>query len=1207
MHKIVKWAGFLCVSFLLFSGRPCYAVEQAAEFYLHNLQVEHMTEPLGLDEKVPHFSWQMQAAAKERGLRQTAYEIIVKDNRGQVVWNTGKVEDGISLNIAYAGAPLQPETRYTWTVKVWNQAGRVQEKSSVFETGLNLERQGEGDWSGAQWIGGDDDLPLAAHSLAVYKISYDMRLMPGAERAGFVFGANDSRLMDRNKNMYQLENKKDQSYIKLVVDVAGLKKSPAEPAKLKIYRSGYSPTDSPGQPLTSLDIPPEAINAGNLYTRHNVEVSSNHGILQFNIDGKKIELPQVNFWTAGYNVNPVGPGGDYISFPMVADIGFALDKGQRAEFSSVRILNYRSPGNTVFFEKITPDRPYTGIFSTKKTEGFSVSRDTYLLDGGKDGLLLTADPSHGSMPMLRSVFKVPAKQMAAARLYVTSRGVYEFYINGRRVGQDYLAPGFTQYNVTQLYQTYDVKEFIKKGQLNAIGAQLAEGWWSGAISFQGENWNYFGDRQSLLAKLVLTYKDGTQSVITTNPETWKYFGQGPVVLGSIFQGEIYDAGKEKAVEGWSRADYDDALWKKAKAVPADENTAFIGTWKHCMTGTVKEQNYANVSLIGQEGAGVNEVLTLTAKEVKEAAPQTFIYDMGQNMAGVPDIRIKNGKAGTKLTLRYAEMLYPENEAAGANAGQLMLENIRGALAQDTYILKGGDERIRPRFTYHGYRYLEITGLDKALPLRDVRGKVLSSVRDIRAGYETSSETVNRLWQNIVWSTRANFLSIPTDCPQRNERMGWSGDLSMFARTAGYITDTDRFLDRHLQALRDLQDPDGRFGDIAPIGNGFGGILWGSAGMTVPWELYEQYGDTGILQKHYEAMKKYMAYLDTNVAADGLIGERTLLELGDWLGPEYSKNEPVFLWTVYHIYGLDIMARTAAVLGQQKDADFYRGKYIQRKSWFNKKFIDPATHKTIKSDGSVMDTQTSYAVPLALGIFDQDNAPDAAKHLVAACTRENTDDNGVKRGPYALMTGFIGTAWISKALSDYGHSDIAYKMLENKAYPSWLYPVQQGATTIWERLDSYTKERGFGGNNSMNSFNHYSFGAVGAWLCNYSLGIQRDAAAAGFKHFVLQPQPDFAGALQRAEGYYDSPYGRIASGWRLEDHQWFYDAVVPANTTATLYLPVSSLPVARRILENGQPIDGNENIVFKGYREGKALYELQSGSYYFVIPDTGKEI
>jgi alpha-L-rhamnosidase len=1192
---IKKCMYIMLMSFFIYSGLgfSSIAIASAADFSLDDLEVEHMVQPLGLDVKEPQFSWKLKADKEKRGISQMAYQIIVKDNLGKVIWNTGKVAGSDSIGLKYGGITLTPESRYNWTVKVWDKKDETQEKSSWFETGLNMQRSGSGNWDNASWIGGQDkDLPLYSQSLSVFRVKYALKISQGSMKASFILGANDSRLMDKNKNLYNLQSGQDKSFIKLEFDTA--KVSAGGEACINIYRQGYSKDDSLA-PLTSIAIPTMLVNAENQNAKHTIEISNNFGIFNFWIDGTQIELPRVNFWTTGSNVNPVGAGGDYIAFPMVADIGFSVDKGEQADFSDVQILNYRAPQNAVFAENLGTE-PYTGIFSHKAASGFTVKDSVYRLSGDTDGTFIVADPSHGSMPLLRSSFAVKNKKIAGARLYATARGIYEFYINGKRVGNDYFAPGLTQYNITQLYQTYDVSNLLQAGKKNAMGAQLSEGWWSGAITFQGENWNYFGDRQSLLAKLVITYTDGTKDVVTTNPESWKFYGQSPVVLGSIFQGEVYDARKEDTIASWATASYSDLKWQSASVIPVDAHTAFIGQWAHCMTGTVTDHNYDHFTLVGQTGPSVTNVLTLTAQGVREVRPGVFVYDMGQNMAGVPKIMIKNGKAGTKVILRYSEMTYPENEKSGENKGMIMIENIRGALAQDTYILKGGEETIAPHFTYHGYRYIEITGLDKALPLEAVQGVVLSSIPQITADYKSSNPDINKLWQNIVWSSRANFLSIPTDCPQRNERMGWSGDLSVFSRTASYVTDADQFLARHLQALRDLQDKDGRFGDIAPIGNGFGGFLWGSVGITVPWELYQQYGDKAALTDHYNAMKKYISYLDTKVNSKGLLDEATMLGLGDWLGPEYSKNEPVFLWSAYHVYDLWIMANTADILGHSDDASMYWQKYIERKKFFNKTFLNVATHKTMRSDGTLMDTQTSYAVPLALGVFSEENIPYAAKYLADSCTRKNTDDNKIEHQPYALMTGFIGTAWISKALSDNGYTDIAYKMLENTDYPSWLYPVNQGATTIWERLDSYTKERGFGGNNSMNSFNHYSFGAVGAWLYNYSLGIQRDPASPGFKHFILQPQPDFNGSLTNASGYYDSSYGRIESAWKIDGNKWFYNAIVPANTTATLYLPIDKNAI---VLEKGKPLESKGGVFIK-YENGRAIYLLESGRYQFEI-------
>jgi alpha-L-rhamnosidase len=545
---------------------------------------------------------------------------------------------------------------------------------------------------------------------------------------------------------------------------------------------------------------------------------------------------------------------------------------------------------------------------------------------------------------------------------------------------------------------------------------------------------------------------------------------------------------------------------------------------------------------------------------------------------------------------------------------IMLENIRAALSQDIYITRGGKEVIRPAFTFHGFRYMEITGLNKPLPLHAVKGLVISSVKEIASSYETSNPKINKLWNNIKWSTLGNFLSIPTDDPQRNERMGWGGDISAFARTATYLIDASQFLSRHLLSMRNTQRDDGRFTDVSPMGGGFGGILWGSAGIIVAWETYQQYNDKEMLRDHYMAMKRYIEFLDGRIDRDaGIMNEGPL---GDWLSPETGRNDNTLIWEANFIFNLDLMTRIATILGEAEDAVWFRKKHEERKTFFNNIYVDPETRKTVKSGfiaprrpavrqtdgaysmaaGTLMDTQISYAVPLAFGVFNTENKRYAADYLANAVRRKNMDDNGNLLPEYSLMTGYIGTAVILKALSDYGYDDVAYRLLQQTSYPSWLYSVDQGATTMWERWNSYTVENGFGGNNVMNSFNHYIFGAVGAWMCNYSLGIERDENEPGFKRFILQPTPDPDGEMTFARGHYDSMYGRIESEWRLEDNKLFYSATVPPNTTAILYLPSHS---AENVRESKKEISKTKGVKFIKHENGKCVYELNSGTYHFI--------
>ena len=1135
-RKFFRHAVLFGTTFFLVGGNA-----MAANFSVDNLKVNKISAPIALDEKNPSFGWQMSANLdKPQNIRQNFYQITLTNSAGKIVWDSGKISGGESQNIYYNGAELQPESFYTWTVKVWDADGDVKENSSTFGTGLNLERQGAGNWNGANFIG-SDKLSLDSHRLAVFKIKTKIKILPNSTSAGIVFGANDSRLMNAEKNMWNISSAKDESRLELVLDIADLKNS--QPAKLKIFRYGYAKDDS-ANPIVNFEIPTSVINSQNANDFHEILLESNHGIISFTIDGKNFEMPEVNFWSRGFVINPAGPGGDYNSFPTVADIGFVAGKNQQAEISDFEILNFRAPSNAVFAENLAEK----SIFQNK--QGVTIQNNVYKIDGGANGILVTENPSHGSMALLRTNLQIDNKKISSAKIYATARGIYDIKLNGEKISDNYFAPELTQYNQTQLYQVFDITDKLKTAE-NNLTVQLAEGWWSGASTFQGANWNYFGDRQSFLAKIVVNYADGTQKIFTTQPDTWQVTDNSPLISANFFQGENYDARREN-ITGW----------QNAKIIPVDSNTTYLGVETHPITRVEKKFDYNNVNFVAQEDEGVKAVDYVAAQSVKKIADKVFIYDLGQNLAGVPKIAVKNGVAGNKVTMRFAEFLYPDNDKE--RGGTLMLENIRGALATDEYILKGGDEIIFPQMTYHGFRFLEVTGLDE-LALNDVGAVVLSSAKDLTGDFECSDENVNRLYKNILWSTRANFLSIPTDCPQRNERMGWSGDLSIFAPTASYIWNTENFLRRHMQAVRDLQDEHGRFPDIAPVGGGFGGINWGSVGMTVPYELYLQYGDKKVLEENYSAMKNYVDYLEKHVDKDGYIDEGTMMQLGDWLGPENSKNDVNYLLAAQEILDIDILQKSAQVLGKNSDAKTYKQIYSDRKNWFNKKFFDKSIHKSLNSKGELMDTQTSYAVALGDNALNDTNKKFAEKYLVEAVERKNLDDDKVARPEYSLMTGFIGTGKISKALSNAGRADVAYKLLENKNYPSWLYPVTQGATTIWERLNSYTKAEGFGGNNSMNSFNHYSFGAVGAWLFGDSLGISRDENNPGWKKFILKPEPDFAGGITWAKGNYKSPYGVIESSWTLENGGVTYNFKVPANTTAKCKLPASG----KEVVVNGE--------------------------------------
>ena len=1140
------------------------------------LRVEYEDMPLCVENERPVFFWYLEAA--ERGCRQISYRLIVKAG-SRVLWDSGDVESR-AMTAEYAGASIPPETACTATLTVRDNLGRSAGATAVFRTGLFAAGFDDPAWAGAKWIGtGTRD--LRPDAFFVYDLSCTIALTK-ANAAGIIFGADDPRLMDENKNILGTCAVPGESYFYLRLDTSPLDRN--EAARVEIRRVGYISTDRADAPLHALSVPAEVLSAGNRRAEHKLQIRCINSMADVYLDGVHLNPRPADatpFASSALNLSPREGGNDFTCFGALCRIGVRAESGD-VSFRDLAVRNFRRPGNVLWH-----------TFETAET-----------VCGER-----RFDPSVAGMPMVRREFD--AGNIVRAYLTITARGVYDAYINGQKVGGDWLAPGLTQYTKTHMYQVYDVTDLLREGK-NAVGVALGEGWWSGPISFAGENNNYFGDLQSVIAKLTLEAADGHRETITTD-DTWQASSQGPIRHAGIFQGQVCDARLIK--RGWTEPDYAEE-WPRAVMIDLSEENAALGI----VPGPFgpQDMNHMPDACQGQIGGGVKYIKKLPAITVTEPRPGVFVYDFGQNLAGVPEITFP-ADAGRHITLRYAEIIYPELPEYEAQRGMIMVENLRAAHVTDEVILGNEPFLFCPRFTFHGFRYMELTGLEEPLPLEAVSALALSSAERLTADYHTSDDAVNRLFQNICWSLRDNFISIPTDCPQRNERMGWSGDLSVFSRTAVYLADADTFLRRHMIAMRDLQREDGMFPDIAPVGGGFGGVLWGSAGLTVPWEAYLQYGDTRILEDNYDAMTRYIDFLNAHI--DPETGLQTAGELGDWLGPQNGKTENRLLWMAQYIFDLQIMARTAGLLGKEEAAS-YLAQWEKARRRFAAVYLDSETGKTVyssedaahgnrmffepidctkplppKAPGGayLMDTQTSYCTPLTLNCIEDGQLEQVKENLVQACTRANADDHDDIRPPYSLMTGFIGTAWVLPALTMAGRDDVAYQMLTNRRFPSWLYPVQQGATTIWERLDSFTVENGFGGHNSMNSFNHYSFGAVGQWLISRSLGIARETP--GFSRFRLCPAPDAAGGLTEAAGWYLSPSGKIESAWKAIPGGWEYTFTVPANTSCLLRLPGDAQAVIR---ESGKLPGDTDGITVLGYADGVHPFRLESGTYRFTV-------
>lgn len=940
---------------------------------------------------------------------------------------------------------------------------------------------------GAEWITVEaDHLPFYPDYLSVFRLGFLLDMPKKGDTASLLFGLDDPRLMDRNKNIYGLANRPGESFFRISM----------EGDSLRVFRSGYHPQDDPAKALAVFP-------ADNLtHKGDSIEIAVCYGNMELFVNGKSIGRKMVN---------PVakGSGGDYIAFPVLGGVTVDIPAKSKAKISDVSVSNFREPRNTIF-----------------KSEGLRVK---------SEGLRVTR-----GMPEFRGTVRVnPGKTVSKATANATAMGIYDLYANGRRVNEEYFLPGSTQYNKTHLYHTFDLTDRLKPGD-NEIRARLGEGWWSGPSTYIGENWNFFGDRPAFKADVTVEYTDGTTDRFVTDSAAWEYSVDGPLVVGSFFQGEIYDARKEDmtgehaSVQTTGVINTPGRNWRKTVKLPFGKTVAPVaGGWD-------------DVRMRESFGDRVFAVDTLTAISMTEPRPGVYVYDLGQNTSAVPYL-IFNGLArGREVTVRHGEVLYPDMPQYAENVGMVMTENLRAAMCQDKYIASGaGREVFSPRHTLHGYRFLELTGLEEPLPLEAVKSIPVSSVHGFKAHFECSDTLLNRLWENIKWSTVSNFVSIPTDCPQRNERLGWMGDISVYAPTATKIADIAPLLRQFMQSVRDCQGENGKFPDVAPTGSGFGGLLWGSAGITVPWECYRQYGDTTLLAEHYPAMKKYIDYVlresiepSTNV----VVQNRQWGDLGDWLSPEYERTDKSLLWECYLIYDLQIMRDVATVLAHgenalsecalRDDASRYAALVEERKQFFADTYVDPEMQKTRwsafdpKRNGQPVDTQSSYALPLAMGIYD---SPGFRENFVAAIERENRADDGTVCPPYSLMTGFIGTAWIMEALSTIDRNDMAYTLLTSTNYPSWLYPVTQGATSVWERLNSYTDKDGFGSNNSMNSFNHYSFGSVGNWLLTRCLGFSTGPDGV----ITANPTPDPTGRVKWARGWIDTPNGRVESSWGLE--------------------------------------------------------------------------
>jgi alpha-L-rhamnosidase len=1098
----------LCSLFFLGCSLPSARVSPAR---LTDLTCEHLANPVGIGITRPRFSWKI--LSDRRGEVQTAYEIRAASSTSALaaekadLWDSGKIASDQSVLVPWGGPPLDSRAAVAWQVRIWDKDGDPTAWSAPASLELGLIHPAA-EWKG-RWI--TSDLP---------RYDIDRASLAGARWINAGSTASQGTGIRLALNLPADARVRD-----AVIDAAA-------DGLISLYVNGHATLQGPSS--------------------HTAPFHADFG--QQLMPGRNL----IALGSLGARL-PRGPGArNAIAAHGVID----LENGQRIEFNTdgswkAAILVSLASHNRAEPPPVVPPGEERWSAADFDDSGWAAATDLGAYDAA--ALARSADPTIGPGRYLRKNFTLKGP-VARARLYATALGVYEASINGRRVSDDRLAPGWTDYFKRVMVQTYDVTPLLREGQSNTLAALLGDGWFAGRVGWMGlAQYARIGVRPDFNAQLEITYADGSTDTVVTDG-SWKT-GSGEVVGSDQQLGEVLDARRAGA---WDTPDFDDSAWAPALVEQHDQ-----------------------IELDPQLGPPVRKLMELTPKKISRIGAM-WIVDFGQNMVG--HLRFTaTGPAGATVQALHGEMLNPD--------GTVYNENLRQAISFDSFTLAGTGrpETFEPHFTFHGFRYAQLTGYPGELTADKIRGVVLGSDTPDTGTIVTSNPAVNQLVSNIRWGQRGNFLSVPTDCPQRDERMGWMGDAQVFAPTAAFNADVASFFDKWMVDVNDGQltvgPTAGAFCETSPRVNNDrpGYAIWNDAGVIIPWVMYTTYGDKGFLEANYEHMARWVDYC-----------QRTYPDLiefggvGDNLSPLSGRGAPLpargapaargarpaagpgmfggrgtttsVLDTAYFAHSAQIVSKAAALLGKTDDA----ARYDQLFHDIDNAFLKAYVH----DDGSmVAGTQSTYVVALSFGLI-----PDRLRDAVA---RQLVDDINA-RGH--LSTGFIGVGYLNPTLTAIGRSDLAYKLLLTDTYPSWLFTVKEGATTIWERWDGYTPERGFQAS-SMNSFNHYSLGAVGKWLYSGAGGIQIDEANPGFKRFFLNPQfsPEFA----FFQATLDSPYGLISSRWQAENGQVAYDVTVPPNTSAVLTLPV---PPAE-VLPAGQ-----------GVAMGRGTQvALVAGTYHFSFP------
>ena len=1046
-----------------------------------HLKCEAMSEPLGIDITSPRLSWQLQD--DRRGALQTAYQIRVATSPGQLqgndslLWDSGRVASSESVNVAYGGPALVSRQRYYWQVRIWDLEGKVGPYSapSWWEMGLLAPS----DWS-AKWIAEDNLMTRGDYEL-------NSKWIWGAEEVALTQATPGVRLF---RFQFTLTQKPQESMLLICAK-----------DHLRLWVNGKQVVD-PSDSTSTLRERTEWYFSRNLSLAPYLETGMNVLSAEVTVD------------------RPVKPD-DPNSAGLIAVL--------RLQSSDGSIQRYFS-GADWTTARIAPANWFAKSFDDSKWQHAAVVAKL-----GADPLGYPRSVVPGAC--FRREFPV-AKSVRRARVYSSALGNYQLFLNGKRIGDDILAPGWTDYHKRVVYQVYDVTKMLQP-KANAIGAILGGGWYADTLGWKRLLYDFGPPPVRLLAQLEIEYTDGTRDSLVTDG-SWKT-AASPILLSEIYDGEDYDATLEQ--REWNQPSFADAKWKAAAIAPTP-----------------------STALVAQNFQPIRVEKTLVGKNLANPKPGVYVYDLGQNMVGWERLRV-SGPKGTKIRLRFGEVLKPD--------GELYTDNLRTAAATDNYVLSGtGNEEFEPHFTFHGFRYIEITGYPGTPSPNAVEGVVFHTDAPFSMKFTSGNSMVNQLWSNILWGQRGNFLSVPTDCPQRDERLGWMGDAQVFWRTASYNAELAAFSHKFSTDMRDAQSPKGPYAVVSPrislISEGAAG--WADAGVIIPWTAYQQYRDRRIIEENWDAMEFWMKYLESNNPNFLWLKARGD-DYGDWLAIG-SKTSKDLIATAYWAYDASLMQQMATVLGRTDEAERYQQLFEKIRAAFNEAFVKP--------DGTVgTGSQTSYVLALHMRLLPESLRAIAATNLVA----------DIRANSGHLTTGFLGTPYLMLELTSSGHADVAYDLLFNTTYPSWGYMIEHGATTMWERWNSDQMLD----QPSMNSFNHYAYGAVAEWLYRDVAGIESEFGDPGFHRIHLHPE--FNAKLGSVEATYDSVYGPITSNWTVSESRTTWSVSIPANTTAVLYFPTSA---RIRVRETGKTV--RESPDFKSLREenGRSLFEAGAGSYNFSL-------